>query len=366
MKVKDVTRLIEELAPLKFQESFDNSGLCVGNPESVVTGALICMDVTEEIVLEAVELKVNLIISHHPVIFSGLKSITGKSAVERIVLKCIKNDIALYSAHTNLDSVLGGVNDKLANVLGLVNTSILTPIKGQLVKVATFVPNNYADKVRNALFDGGAGAIGNYSCCSFNVSGEGTFRATSKANPFVGKVGELHIESEVRIETICSRIDLSKVIQNLIAAHPYEEPAYDIIPLDNELKSVGLGIIGELENPMDTSDFLRMVKSRLGCDVLRYSKPLAKPIRRVAVLGGSGASFISHAIAQNADAFVTADIKYHNFIDAEDRILLLDAGHFETERFTVDIFYDFITKKMVNFAVYKTKHISNPVNYLFH
>lgn len=364
--VKDIAAIIEGIAPRDYQESYDNAGLCIGSPLMEVTGVLVCLDVSESIVEEAISLGANMVVSHHPVIFSGLKSITGKNAVERIVLKAIKYGIALYAAHTNLDSVWGGVNDRLSNVLGLKNRRILSPVKGQLVKLVTFVPTEQAEQVRAAIFEAGAGTIGEYDCCSYNVSGQGSFRALEDANPFVGKVGKMHIEPEVRVEVICPRNLVRRAVDALLDAHPYEEPAYDIIPLENEYSKVGLGMIGELSEMMDEARFLGYVKDTLGCQTVRHSNLLNKPIRRVAVCGGSGASFTKLAISQHADAYITGDVKYHDFVDAQGNILLVDAGHFETERFTIDIFYDMITKKIVNFAVYKTKYTDNPVNYLFH
>lgn len=366
MKVKDITSILEQVAPREYQESYDNAGLSVGSPNEDVTGIVVCLDVSEKIVDEAIELKANLIISHHPVIFSGLKSITGKTATERIVLKAIRHNIALYAAHTNLDSVWGGVNDKLSEVLGLVNRRILSPAKDQLLKIATYVPSSQVDRVRHAMFGAGAGTIGNYDCCSFNVNGHGSFRANEGANPFVGQIGQVHVEAEVKVEVVCTRVALSQVIDEMVKAHPYEEPAYDIIPLENTYSMVGLGMVGELESPMEVNDFLAYVKGKLGCKVLRFSEASNAMIKKVAVCGGSGASFMKEAIAAGADAYITGDVKYHSFIDAQGKIVLIDAGHFETERFTIDIFYDLITKKIVNFAVYKTKYIDNPVNYLFH
>jgi dinuclear metal center YbgI/SA1388 family protein len=365
MKVRDVAKIIEELAPLGYQEGYDNSGLSVGSPNMEVSGILICFDVTEKVVDEAIQKGANLIVSHHPVIFSGLKSITGRNAVERIVLKAIQHNIALYAAHTNLDSVYGGVNDRLCQILGLKNCKVLSPLKGQLVKVVTYVPELHANQVREAMFSAGAGTIGGYDSCSFNSNGRGSFKASAGANPFVGKVGQLHFEPEIRIEVICPRIVVSEVVAQLVEAHPYEEPAYDIIPVENDLSTVGIGMIGDLEVPFETTYFLEMVKEKLGCEVLRYTNPHKIKVTKVAVCGGSGASFASLAVARGADVLVTGDVKYHSFLDYQEKLLLVDAGHFETERFTIDIFYDFITEKIANFAVYKTNQVDNPVNYLY-
>jgi dinuclear metal center YbgI/SA1388 family protein len=365
MTVKDVANVVEELAPLGYQESYDNSGLSVGSPSMEVTGILLCFDVTEKVVAEAVELGANLIISHHPVIFSGLKSITGRSAVERIVLKAIRHNIALYAAHTNLDSVPGGINDRLCDILGLQKRQVLSPLKGQLVKIVTFVPHEQASKVRQAMFAAGAGGIGCYDCCSFSSDGSGSFRASEGANPFVGEVGQLHFEAEARIEVICPRILINGAVEAMVEAHPYEEVAYDIIPIENDYQKVGIGMVGELEEPLEVSNFLEMVKEKLGCSVLRFSNPQKSHIKKVAVCGGSGASFASLAIAKGADALVTGDVKYHSFLDYQEKLLLVDAGHFETEQFAIGVFYDFIREKIANFAVYKTKQVDNPVNYLY-
>lgn len=365
MTVKDVARIIEQLAPIGYQESYDNSGLSVGVPSMEISSILLCFDVTEKVVDEAIALGANLIISHHPVIFSGLKSITGRSSVERIVLKAIQHNIALYAAHTNLDSVPKGINDKLCDILGLQNRQVLSPLKGQLVKIVTFVPQQQATKVRDAMFAAGAGSIGNYDCCSFSSEGKGSFRASEETNPFIGKIGELHFEPEVRIEVICPRILANGVAAAMIKAHPYEEVAYDIIPLENDFNKIGIGMVGEFEEPVEVSGFLEMVKEKLGCSVLRYSNPHRSSIIKVAVCGGSGASLASLAIAKGADALITGDVKYHNFLDYQENILLVDAGHFETEQFAIDIFYDFIREKIANFAVYKTEQVDNPVNYLY-
>lgn len=365
MTVNDVAGLIEAHAPIRFQESYDNSGLSVGDPSMDVTGVLICFDVTEQVVDEAISLGANLIVSHHPVIFSGLKSITGKSAVERIVLKAIQHSIALYAAHTNLDSVYSGINDVLCQKLKLSSCRILSPLKGQLSKLITFVPTAHLGNVRAALFEAGAGHIGSYDSCSYASSGEGSFRANKGANPFVGTVGEMHFEQEVRLEVICPKAALPYAIQRLRESHPYEEPAFDIVSLENELERVGIGMIGSLEMPMSEDDFVQHVRSALGCEVVRSSKNRGKTIKTVAVCGGSGGSLASLAAAKRADAYVTGDLKYHTFLDYGERLLLVDAGHFETEHFAIDIFYDFITEKKANFAVYKTKLVENPVNYLY-
>lgn len=363
MLISDLLRELEQLAPLAYQESYDNAGLSVGDPDREATAALLCFDVTEEIVDEAVERGANLIISHHPVIFSGLKRIGGQTATERIVVKAIKHDIALYAAHTNLDSAQGGVSWRLAEKLGLTDLRILSSQKRQLIKLVTFVPTAHVESVQKALFEAGAGHIGQYDSCSFTHSGVGSFRAGATARPFVGAVGELHREPEVRIETVAQRKDVKNIVKALLAAHPYEEVAYDIYPLENALPSVGLGVVGNLPAPCDTVVFLERVKGALNVESIRSNKPCKKQVARVAVCGGSGSNFVKEAIAAQADVFITGDCKYHQFIEAEGQLILADIGHFESESFAVEIFYEILSEKFPNFVVYLSKNRVNPVYY---
>lgn len=365
MVINDVAALIEQLAPIGYQESYDNSGLLVGNPSMPLKGILVTLDVTHEVVEEAHQKGVNLIVSHHPLIFSGLKRLTGKSYVEKAVILAIKYDIAIYSAHTNLDNTKdGGVNSKIGELLGLKNLKILSPLEGELVKVVTFAPIKDAEKVREAMFNAGAGCIGNYDSCSYNLEGNGTFRANDKANPYVGNVGELHIEPEVRIEVITPKAKLSKVINSLIAAHPYEEVAYDIYPLLNSYSGAGAGMVGELSQPMQEIEFLNMVKKVFKLQSIRCTNFLSKEVSKVAFCGGSGAFLIKQAIDSGADIFITGDIKYHQFFDAESKIIIADIGHFESEQFTVDIFYEYLMKNFSKFAVLKSEIKTNPINYI--
>jgi dinuclear metal center YbgI/SA1388 family protein len=305
---------------------------------------------------------VNLVISHHPVIFGGLKKINGKNATERIVIKAIQNNIALYAAHTNLDSVCGGINTVLAEKLGLVNIKILSPMVHQLFKIVTFVPDAYSEKVRQAIFDTGAGYIGNYDSCSYNIKGTGTFRGGENTAPFVGAKGVLHSEPEIRIETIVKKEDLNSVISALKLSHPYEEPAYDIYQLENRYAKAGIGATGVLPEYMDAIDFLKRIKTNLSVKIIRHNA-LFKKIRTVAVCGGSGSMYIDTAIAAGADVFVTGDCKYHQFIDYQNEIILADIGHFESEYFAIEIFYNVINKKFPTFATDSSKGIYNPVQY---
>ena len=364
MLLKEITQYIESIAPLAFQESYDNSGLLIGNPSDEVSGILISLDITEAIIDEAISKNLNLIVAHHPIIFSGFKKLNGKNYIERCVAKAIKNDIAIYTAHTNLDSVFGGVNSKICDKLKLQNCQILAPVPGFLKKLVTFVPTADAEKVRKALFDAGAGNIGNYDSCSFNQSGLGSFRGNEQTNPYVGEKNQLHFEEETRIETIFPKHIQTRVIHSLLNTHPYEEVAYDIYPLDNEFNQAGIGMIGELHSPVDELEFLQKVKKTFHCLVVKHTQLLGKPIRKVAVCGGSGSSYLSKAIAQKADIFISGDFKYHQFFDAEQQIIIADIGHFESEQFTKEVFYELLTKKFPKFAVHLSDLNTNPVSYL--
>ncbi|MEI6753191.1 MAG: Nif3-like dinuclear metal center hexameric protein [Paludibacter sp.] len=364
MTVQSICELIEEVAPLALQESYDNAGLLVGDSQMEVSSVLVCIDVTEFVIDEAIQKKCNLIISHHPLIFSGLKRITGQNEIQRCVSKALKNDIAIYAAHTNLDNVLSGVSGKMAEKIGLKNIRILQPLEGKLLKLVTYVTKIHSFAVRDALFEAGAGQIGNYDSCSFNAEGFGTFRANKQANPYVGKIDELHSESETRIEVIVPDYLKSKIVNSLLKSHPYEEPAFDLIPLNNKWNTVGAGILGELEVAEEALTFLNRLKIIFNVPSIRHTKVTDKKIKLVALCGGSGSSFIPDAIMAGADLYITGDIKYHEFFDAQNRILIADIGHFESEQFTKDIFYEIITKKMPTFAVQISESKTNPINYL--
>ncbi|MDR1593869.1 MAG: Nif3-like dinuclear metal center hexameric protein [Prevotellaceae bacterium] len=360
--VKDIVSELEKLAPLSYQESYDNAGLIVGSLDTEASSALLCFDITEDIIDEAIEKKANLVISHHPVIFGGLKKINGKNATERIVIKAIRNNIALYAAHTNLDSVRGGINTTLAGKLGLSDIKILSPLKKNLFKIVSFVPEAYSEKVRRALFEAGAGHIGNYDSCSYNIKGIGTFRGGDNTNPFVGEKGLLHNEPEIRIETVAKKENLHKIISALKQSHPYEEPAYDIYQLENEYENAGIGAVGVLPEYTDATGFLAKIKEILSVKIIRHND-LFKKVKTVAVCGGSGSGYINEAIAAGADIFVTGDCKYHQFLDYRNEIILADTGHFESEYFATEIFYNVIKKKFPNFVANLSHGICNPVQY---
>lgn len=364
MTTKELIEIIEELVPIDYAEDFDNVGLLVGDPNKEVTGVLVALDTLEATVEEAVRLHCNFILSFHPIIFTGLKKLTGGTYVERVVQNALKNDIQIYAIHTALDNSSIGVSMKMAAVLGLKNTRILIPKKGELKKLTTYVPLDYAEKLRKSLFEAGAGKLGNYDQCSFNLEGVGTYRANEKANPFLGEKGELHKENEICLSVIFERHLESHIMKALRANHPYEEVAYEIVNLDNIHHGLGLGAIGELETEMTPSIFLQLVKDRFGAKVIRHSAPHIDHLKKVAVLGGSGSFGISNAIKEQADVYLTADLKYHDFFRAEGKLLLADIGHYESEQFTKNLLVELLSKKITNFAIILSKINTNPINYL--
>jgi dinuclear metal center YbgI/SA1388 family protein len=363
IRIKDICDYFEDYAPLQLQESYDNAGLLFGHKQNEIQAALVTLDVTEEVVDEAIAKNCGIIVAHHPIVFSGLKKITGKNYVERTLIKAIQNNIAIYAAHTNLDSVYGGVNSKICEKIGLKDCSILQAATGQLKKLVTFVPLEQADKVRKAVFAAGAGQIGNYDSCSFNLNGEGTFRGGEDARPFVGETGKLHYEKEVRLETIFPGYLQGKVIQALSEAHPYEEVAYDIYPLENKFEQVGMGMIGTLPEAINESEFLNQLKQIFNTGVIKHTQLKNEPVKKVAVCGGAGSFLLQEAISASADVFVSGDFKYHQFFDAENKIVIADIGHFESEQFTKELFYELLTKKFPKFAVHLSEVNTNPVFY---
>ncbi|WP_010250657.1 Nif3-like dinuclear metal center hexameric protein [Myroides injenensis] len=364
MKIKEIIPVLEELAPLAYAEDFDNVGLLVGSYDLEVTGILVCHDALEEVVEEAIDKKCNFIICFHPILFNGLKSITGKNYVERSIVKAIKNDIAIYAIHTALDNHQEGVNKIFCNTLGIKNCKILIPKQNYVYKLVTFVPINDLVKVRKSLFEAGAGAIGNYDHCSFISNGKGSFRGNQNSNPVIGEPFKEEVVEEVKLEVTFEKHLQQKVLANLFNSHPYEEVAYEIYLLENKLQNVGMGMIGELEEEMDEQAFLKMVKEKTQTGGIRHSKFLNKKIKRVAVLGGSGAFAIKNAIGQKADAYITADLKYHDYYLAENQIVLADIGHFESERYIKNYIVDYLSKKLTTFAVILSTVNTNPVNYL--
>jgi len=365
LQIKEIIDCIEEFAPVALQESWDNCGLLVGDSSANVTSALITLDVTESVVDEAIANGDNLIIAHHPFIFSAIKKVNGRNETERILIKAIKSNIAIYAAHTNIDITRNGVSWMMANKLGLKNSSALSKGKGLLKKLAVYVPEAHAEEVRTALFNAGAGKVGNYGSCSFNSSGEGTFYGDESTNPFIGTPGELCTQKEIKIETIFPGFLQSKIISAMLAAHPYEEVAYDILPVENRYDSIGLGVIGQLEKPIDAVDFLSIVKSTFNCQAIKYAGNTDKKVQRIALCGGAGSSLIEEAAHSGADIYITGDIKYHQFFDIGNQMIVADIGHYESEQFTKELFYEIVTNKFPKFAIRLSKVQTNPVKYLF-
>ncbi|MCL6294243.1 Nif3-like dinuclear metal center hexameric protein [Jejuia spongiicola] len=363
MIVQDVINHLETLAPLVYAEDFDNVGLLVGNNKAKITGVLVTLDTLEAVVDEAIEKNCNLIVSFHPIIFKGLKKLTGKNYVERVVLKAIKHDIAIYAIHTALDNALQGVNDMICNQLELVNKQILIPQSETIKKLTTYVPKDEAEQLRTALFNVGAGNIGNYNDCSFNVEGLGTYKGNENSSPSIGEKGILHTEEETKITVTYTKHLESIILKTLFKTHSYEEVAYEVTTLENKNQNIGMGMIGEFEKPMEALSFLNYVKTKMNTECIRHSAVTSKPIKRVAVLGGSGSFAIQAAKASGADAFITADLKYHDFFTAENNILLADIGHYESEQFTKNLLVAYLTKKITNFAVVLSNTNTNPVKY---
>lgn len=363
MKIAEVISFLESAADPSLQESYDNAGLLTGQPGWECTGIICSLDATEEVVMEAVSRKCNLLVSHHPIIFGGLKKITGSNYVEKTIIAAIRHDIAIYAIHTNLDNILQGVNGKIASRLGLRETRVLAPKAGSLKKLFTFVPQAAAANVRKALFEAGAGQIGNYSECSFNSEGTGTFTGGEGTNPHIGSPGIPHMEKELKVEVIFPAWLESAILAALRTAHPYEEVAYDIISLTNVHPGVGSGIVGVLPEPMEETAFLALLKKVFLIPLIRHTRFRGKPVEKVAVCGGAGSFLISKALSVHADAFLTADLKYHEFFDANNRILLADIGHFESEQFTINLLHEILAQKFPTFAVRKTTVNTNPVQY---
>ena len=364
VKIKDIANALEMFAPLPLQDDFDNAGLQIGLTDAEVAGVLLCLDVTEAVVDEAIASGCNLIISHHPVIFKPLKRITGSNYVERCIMKALANGIAIYSAHTNLDNAPGGVNYRIADILGLQNVRILLPKEDSLLKLAVYVPASHADAVRDALFAAGCGEIGNYGSCSYNVDGFGTFKANEGCNPFCGNIGELHRENETRIETIMPSYIKGRVIKALLNAHPYEEPAYDIYPVKNSWDAVGTGVIGELPAERDEIGFLQEIKEKFAVGSVRHTPLLGRKIKRVALCGGAGGSFAGAAMASGADLYITGEARYHDLFNYTGKMLMAVIGHYESEQYTMDIFAEIINGQFPGVKVTKTTVDTNPVKYM--
>ena len=363
IKVSEVISYLEQIAPTEYQESYDNATLITGNREAEVKGIVCSLDCTEDVVREAIELGANMIVAHHPIVFKGLKSLTGKNYVERTIILAIQNNIAIYAIHTNLDHVADGVNKRISDRLGLIRTRILRPKKQLLSKLVFFVPEGNKEAVLSAVFSAGAGKIGEYSDCSFQLKGNGTFTPSEKSNPSIGEIGKPQTEEEIRIEVLVPNHLLPRVLQAMKKAHLYEEVAYYVQLLENENQEVGAGMIGELPYPMDELEFLDHLKEKMDLKIIKHTALLGKKISTVAVCGGAGIFLLGDAKKAGADIFITADVKYHEFFDAESKIILCDIGHYESEIFTKQLLGELLSQNFLNIALYFTRVVTNPTSY---
>lgn len=363
MKINDIIAFLETIAPTAYQESYDNAGLITGNNGNELTGVLVTLDVTEAVIQEAVARKCNMIVAHHPIVFRGLKKLTGANYVERTMIQAIKNDIAIYAIHTNLDHVKNGVNARICHRVGIQNPRILAPKSQILQKLTVFAPSENAHQLRQALTQAGAGSIGNYSDCTFSTTGIGTFRPHALANPHIGTTNKLQEVQEQRIEVIFPTYLQKQVLKAMKEVHPYEEVAYFLHTLENSNSNVGAGMIGDLAEPMDEILFFRHLKNSMHLTAFKHTKLMSRKIRRVAVCGGAGGFLLGHAISQNADIFITSDYKYHEFFDAENKIIIADIGHYESEVFTSNLLVDFLTNRFQNLSVKLVQTNTNPVQY---
>ncbi|MBK5280268.1 MAG: Nif3-like dinuclear metal center hexameric protein [Bacteroidia bacterium] len=363
-KIKDVTTYLESLAPRSFQESYDNSGLLTGDSNADILGVLVTLDCTEAVVDEAIGLQCNLIVAHHPILFKGLKKLTGQNYVERTIIKAIKNDIAIYAIHTNLDNVHLGVNKKIADRIGLKNLKVLSPKKNTLSKLVTFIPKKNAEVVIQSLHEAGAGNIGKYKNCSFSMAGTGAFMPMEGTSPHIGKANDFQKVEEVRVEVIFPNHLESRIMSALREAHPYEEVAHYITHLENENQEVGSGMIGVLEDAMEPMAFLSLLKKAMKTDCVRHTVPSSKTVKKIAVCGGSGSFLLPNAIGAKADVYVSADFKYHEFFDSDGKIMIADIGHYESEQFTKELLEEVIREKFNTFAIIFSKTVTNPISYI--
>ncbi len=363
MILKEIIAFLEALAPASLQENYDNAGLICGNKNMAITKAIICLDSIEEVVDEAISKNANLIISHHPIVFKGLKTFTGKNYVERVIIKALKNDIAIYAIHTNLDNVMQGVNSKICELLNIKSPKILAPKSNCLSKLIYFTPKNDTEIIKNELFKIGAGNIGNYSEASFEMLGKGSFKGNENSNPKIGQHNKREIVEEIRTELLVPKYLIAKVVHKLLEIHPYEEVAYDVYSLENKNQDIGAGMIGFLEEEMPTEKFMHKLKNIFKCKCIKHTKFTSKNIQKVALCGGSGSFLLPNAIQQKADIFITGDFKYHEFFDADERIIIADIGHYESEQFTNELLYSKLTKKFPTFAFLLTEINTNPIEY---
>lgn len=364
IKIRDVTEYLESIAPRAYQESYDNSGLLTGTASGEVKGILVTLDCTEQVVEEAIARQCNLIVAHHPIIFRGLKKLTGSNYVERTIILALKNNVAIYAIHTNLDNVPTGVNRRICEKIGLIDLKILAPKSDGLSKLVTFIPREKTQEVLSSLYQAGAGQVGNYNNCSFTSEGTGSFMPNDQANPNIGERLKQESVAETRAEVLFPSYLEEKVLTALRKAHPYEEVAYYITSLRNDNQEVGSGMVGVLKEAQEPMEFLKCLKSSMGLSVIRHTRLLQRSVKKVAVCGGSGSFLLPMAIHSGAQVYISADFKYHEFFDAEDQIIIADIGHYESEIFTKDLLQEVLTKKFPTFAINFSRTVTNPISYL--
>jgi dinuclear metal center YbgI/SA1388 family protein len=364
LTIGKICSAFESYAPLNLQEEYDNSGLLIGEKDMECSGVMFCLDVTEEVIQKAVQDRCNLIVAHHPLIFRGLKKISGLTSQGRILISAIRENIAIYACHTNIDNVLNGVNGRIADKLELEKRSVLLPKSGTLKKLVVFAPESHTEAVESSLFGAGAGNVGEYSACSFVSEGRGSFLPSENANPFVGEKGKRHVEKENKIEVIFPTWNQNRVLEAMRTSHPYEEVAFEVFQLENNNQAYGSGLIGYLKEPLDEQVILSRLREIFNVPVIRHSPLTNRKISKIAICGGAGAFLIGEAKRQGAELFITADLKYHDFFEAENQLVLADIGHFESEQYTVELFMDIFREKFPTFAHLKNHISTNPVNYL--
>lgn len=364
MTISEIISVLEKMAPMSLQESYDNSGLITGQKQTECTGALLCLDVTESVINDAKNKNCNLIISHHPIVFKGIKKFDSDYYVDKTIIAAIKNDIAIYACHTNMDNVIKGVNGKIADKLNLINRRILQLKSFLIQKLVVFVPFEYQEALEKSLFEAGAGEMGNYAECSFVSEGTGSFKPLDGADPHTGSIGIRTIQKEAKVEVIFPIWKQSAILTAMKNAHPYEEVAYELYTLQNKHQEIGAGIIAELEQSVDIKDFLNELKSIFNVKCLKHTQIISDKIKKIAICGGSGSFLIQDAIRAKADVFITSDIKYHDFFEANNQLVLVDIGHFESEQFTIELFADVLKNNFPTFAHFKTDVHTNPVKYL--
>jgi dinuclear metal center YbgI/SA1388 family protein len=364
IRIREIVRHLEQVAPLAYQDDYDNAGLVVGDASAAVTGVLICLDVTEALLLEAKTKKCNLIIAHHPIIFRSIRQLTGKNHLERCIIYAVRNNIAVYTLHTNFDNVARGVNLQIAQALGLGNLSILLPKPGTLSQLTAFVPRAFIDSALHALHAAGAGYLSDYAHCDLAITRIGSPKPTSTANPHLGIAEESEKGKERKIEVVFPKHLEKPVLRALRASCPHEEVAYYLHDIRNTDARVGAGMIGELSASLSSRAFLEYLKAKMNLAYLRHTELIDRPIKCVAVCGGSGSFLIEEAILKQADALVTADVKYHDFFKAENQILVVDAGHYESEIGTKKLIHTLLSEKFTSIAMLQCETVTNPIHYL--